>query len=426
MTAQDVLQLEEAARLIISIIERHRIHEENAAERRAAFRLIIPQQKENISPRHRTVPKKANDKTLEAINTMLVQLNLKAKARLRNDGLYEIRVVIDGKRVSLYGRSAEEIKRKYEKALKSRNKRPKTEKNVKISLYAWLDEWLEVYKKPNVATNTYNNLRRCVEKQIKGTLKDKSITQYTLTELTQALNQIETSRMRKYARGTLMAALACAVTAGHLKASPAQNLLPVKHVAKKGKALSLLELKDMILRASDQLAPSMLHYYLFCLFAGTRRDEALYLTGADFDMQNKIIYVHGTKTVGSDRRLPMFPVLERIYKTVRPKKDARLFPVGKHRTNEDFKIFRGERTDAVLHWLRHTFGTIQICVLGIPANTVALWMGHADASTTVDIYTHPEDLAPDIYFSGEHSEQEKAEILLARYNEIVSLVEKLL
>lgn len=426
MTAQDLQQLEEAARLIISTIERHRVLEENAEERRAAFRLIVPkQQKEKLPLSHRPAPTRQN-KTLEDIKSMLIKLNIKSTARLRADGLYEIRPVIDGKRVSLYGRSAEELAQKYEKALKGRHKGPKIEKNVKISLYAWLDEWLEIYKKPNVATNTYNNLRRCVEKQIKSTLKDKSITQYTLTELTQALNQIETSRMRKYARGTLMAAFACAITAGHLKTSPAQNLLPVKHVAKKGKALSLLELKDMILRASDQLAPSMLHYYLFCLFAGTRRDEALYLTGADFDTRNKIIYVHGTKTVGSDRRLPMFPVLERIYKTVRPKKDARLFPVGKHRTNEDFKIFRGERTEAVLHWLRHTFGTIQICVLGIPANTVALWMGHADASTTVDIYTHPEDLAPDIYFSGEHSEQEKAEILLARYNEIVSLVEKLL
>ena len=423
MTAQDLQQLEEAARLIIATIERHRIREEDADERRAAFRLIIPKKQKEIElPSNRSAPTRTKDKTLEAINTMLIQLNIKAKARLRSDGLYEIRVVIDGKRISIYGRSAEEIKRKYEKALKSRNKGPKIEKNIKISLYAWLDEWLEVYKKPNVATNTYNNLRRCVEKQIKGTLKDKSITQYTLTELTQALNQIETSRMRKYARGTLMAAFACAITAGHLKTSPAQNLLPVKHVAKKGKALSLLEIKEMILRASESLAPEMMRYYLFCLFAGTRRDEALYLTGGDFDTRNKIIYVHGTKTVGSDRRLPMFPVLERIYKTVRPKKDERIFPVGKHRTNEDFKIFRGERTDAVLHWLRHTFGTIQICVLGIPANTVALWMGHADASTTVDIYTHPEDLAPDIYFSGEHSEQEKASILLARYNEIVSIV----
>ena len=357
---------------------------------------------------------------------MLIQLNIKSNARLRADGLYEIRPIIDGKRVSLYGRSAEELKEKYEKALKSRNRGRKPEKNSKITLYAWLDEWLNVYKKPNVAKNTYLNLSRCIEKQIKGTLADKPLNRYTLTELTQALNRIETSRMRKYARGTLMAAFACAVTAEHLKTSPAQNLLPVKHVAKKGKALSLLELKEMILRASETLAPSMLHYYLFCLFAGTRRDEALYLTGADFDARNKIIYIHGTKTAGSDRRLPMFPLLERIYKMARPKKDERLFPVGKHRTNEDFKFFRGERTDAVLHWLRHTFGTIQICVLGIPANTVALWMGHADASTTVDIYTHPEDLAPDIYFSGEHSEQEKAAILLARYNEIVSLVEKLL
>ncbi len=151
---------------------------------------------------------------------MLVQLKIKAKARHRSDGLYEIRPLIDGKRISIYGKTAEAIAKKYEKALTARSKAPKNEKKVKISLYAWLDEWLDVYKKPNVAQNTYNNLRRCVEKHLKGTLEDKALTAYTLTELTAALNRIETTRMRKYARGTLMAALACAVTAGHSRPLP--------------------------------------------------------------------------------------------------------------------------------------------------------------------------------------------------------------
>ena len=426
MTAQDLQQLEEAVRLIITIIERHRVCEENAAERRATFRLIVPAKKESLLPSIDSTAPTRDKKTLEAIQTMLIQLEIHATARQRTNGLFEIRPYIHGKRVSIYGRSAEELVQKYEKALRSRNQGPKPERKVKLRLYAWLDEWLETYKKPNVAKNTYLNLFRCIQKQIKGTLEDKALESYTLTELTQALNRIETSRMRQYARGTLMSAFACAVTAGHLKTSPAQNLLPVKHVTKRGKALSLLELKEMIMRGAKQLAPEILRYYLFCLFAGTRRDEALHLLGADFDLTNKIVYVHGTKTAGSDRRLPMFPILEKIFRKISPKKDARLFPVGKYRTHQDFKIFRGERTEAVLHWLRHTFGTIQICVLGISANTVALWMGHSDASTTMDIYTHPEDLAPDIYYSGQYSETEKSSILLERYNEIISVVEKLL
>ena len=82
--------------------------------------------------------------------------------------------------------------------------------------------------------------------------------------------------------------------------------------------------------------------------------------------------------------------------------------------------------DTVLHWLRHTFGTVNVCVLGINVNTVSLWMGHADPSTTMKIYTHPEDLAPDIFFSGMYSEDEKMQILRERYNRIVSKAESLL
>lgn len=121
----------------------------------------------------------------------------------------------------------------------------------------------------------------------------------------------------------------------------------------------------------------------------------------------------------------MFPILEKIIRAT-DQRTKKVFPLSQHGTDEYFKKFRGKNTDAVLHWLRHTFGTVQICAFKIPANTVAKWMGHSDASTTMDIYTHPEDLAPDIYYSGLYSEDEKTEILKERYNNIISRLEKLL
>ena len=354
---------------------------------------------------------------------MLVELNLNVKARYRSDGRYEIRPQIDGRRVSIYGQSAEELAKKYRLALQGKRKE---EKSAKVTLFKWFDEWIEVYKKPNVSKSTLKNIEYCVKNHLKPNLKDKPINRYTLTDLTQALNQIEKSRMRQYARGTLRAAFGCAVAAGHLKTSPAVNLLPVKHVVQRGKAFPLLDLKEQIEASADKLPRSLMLYYLFCLFAGTRRDEALNLKGGDCDFKNKIIYIPGTKTQGSKRRIPMFPILEKILVELNASKDEKVFNVSQHRTNQDFRIFRGEHDGAVLHWLRHTFGTIQICVLDIPANTVALWLGHVDATTTIGIYTHPEDLAPDIYFSGQYAEPEKKQILLERYNKIISTAEKFL
>lgn len=354
---------------------------------------------------------------------MLVELNIKLKARERPDGRFEIRPTIGGKRVSVYGHSADELSRNLEKTLRAHKKIPP---KSKITLFAWLDEWLEIYKKPNVAKNTYSNLEQCVRKHIKGGLSDKPLNRYDMTELTQMLNKIESTRMRKYARGTLKDAFKCAVTVGHIKESPAQNLLPVKHVSKKGEAIPLLDLNEIIPNAIEKIPRKSWLYFLFCLFSGARREEAVNLRVSDCDFKNRIIHIRGTKTEGSYRRIPMFPILEKILNAAGGEQFEKIFKIGLHRADDDFKKFKKEGSSATLHWLRHTFGTVQICVFGIPANTVSLWMGHSDAATTMGIYTHPENLAPDIYYSGLYSESEKLEILQTRYNEIISTVEKLL
>lgn len=353
---------------------------------------------------------------------MLVELHIKLKARQRADGLFEIRPTIGGVRRSFYGHTAEEIAKKYKQFINDTKKAPV----ARVTLFSWFDEWLATYKKPNVAENTYGNIVRCIDKHIKPNLENKALSRYTLTELTNALNKIKSTRMRKYARGILREAYNTAISAGKCTTSPAQNLFPVKHVSQKGKAFALNELHGLLERATALLSREEVLYYIFCLFAGTRRDEACNIKKADCDFKNKIIYIRGTKSETSNRRIPMFPILEKVLREREQEKGEKVFSLPPHRADRSFQIFRGERTEAVLHWLRHTFGTIQICVNRIPVNTVSLWMGHSDVAMTVKNYTHPEDLAPDIYFSGTYSEEEKLTILQERYNIIISSIEKIL
>lgn len=364
----------------------------------------------------------ARSLTLEEVNKMLVELNIKLKARQRTDGLFEIRPTIGGVRRSFYGRTAKEIADKYKRFLNEKKRTPA----VKTTLFSWFDEWIATYKKPNVAENTYLNILRCVEKHLKPNLENKSLSRYSLTELTNALNAIESTRMRKYARGILREAFNTAISAGKCTSSPAQNLFPVKHVSQKGKAFALTELRELLANASATLPREHFLYYVFCLFSGTRRDEACSLKKADCDFKNKIIYVRGTKSETSNRRVPMFPILEKILRERMQANGETVFNISAPRADRIFQIFRGEKKEAVLHWLRHTFGTVQICVNRIPVNTVSLWLGHSDVSMTVKNYTHPEDLAPDIYFSGTYSEEEKLTILQERYNIIISELEKML
>ena len=348
---------------------------------------------------------------------MLIELNIKQKARLRPDGIFEIRPTIAGKRISIYGKSAEELSEKLKKALLQPISAPK----AKMTLHPWLDEWLTVYKKPNVAEKTFYNLECCVRNYLLK-LKDKPLNRFTPTELTQLLNGIESTRMRKYARGTLRDAFRCAVIAGHLKISPAENLLPVKHIVTKGKAIALTDLRDMISRAAQTLPRNVWLYYVATLFAGLRRNEALEIKKKDCDFKNHVLFVRGTKTELSERRVPMFPILEKILRACDGEDSQNIFQCGLFTVNHQFATFRGD-SPATLHWLRHTFGTVQICILGVPVNTVALWMGHSDAKTTMNSYTHPEDLAPDIFYGGNLSEAEKLNILNQRWEEIISIVE---
>ena len=413
MTERDLQDLEHATRILVTLIERHRVQEEDAAERRAALRII-------------NFAEIRQKNTLKEINERLIQLNLSLKVRERKDGRFEIRPTIDGRKVSIYGKSAEELAKKYELALKKRAKGTTPEPKSKIKLFSWLDQWLEIYKKPNVAKNTYENLQRCIKKQIKGTLPDKALNSYTVQELTQALNSIESTRMRKYARGTLRDIFRCAVVAGHIKTSPAENLLPVKHVSQKGKAFALLDLKNLIETAANTIPRCAWLYFVATLFSGARRAESLEITTKDCDYKNHILLLHGTKTDGSMRRLPMFPILEKIFQACDGISPNNVFSCSLWQANHYFPIFCGTESQATLHWLRHTFGTVHICVNGIPVNTVAHWMGHSNAKTTMDTYTHPEDLAPDIYFSGNYSEEEKLKILKQRWNDVIETVERLL
>lgn len=72
MNQRDLLELEQAARTIVAVVERNRISDETAAERRENF-ILLPgggnyqPQKERTSPLSRTRPNLLQQKTRERI-----------------------------------------------------------------------------------------------------------------------------------------------------------------------------------------------------------------------------------------------------------------------------------------------------------------------------------------------------------------------
>lgn len=89
------------------------------------------------------------------------------------------------------------------------------------------------------------------------------------------------------------------------------------------------------------------------------------------------------------------------------------------------KVWKKEKGHK-LHDLRHTFGTIQICVKKIDVKTVSLLMGHSTVDTTLNRYTHPEQLDKGTFLNGGLSDEEKLKIYRVQCDEIIKIISNFL
>lgn len=144
----------------------------------------------------------------------------------------------------------------------------------------------------------------------------------------------------------------------------------------------------------------------FILYTGLRKGEALALTGADIDKEEGLIYVRKSVYFESNRPLIKEPKTEAGYRSVpilaplapllpELEDDEYLFPAPldpkspmgysafNHRMN---KFCETTGAEFVPHQLRHSYATI-LFECGIDAKTAQHLLGHAQISTTMDIYT---------------------------------------
>ena len=361
------------------------------------------------------------DDTLELINKMIIKLNIKGSARIRSNGLIELRTPAFG---SIYGRTIPEIERKLNEKIKENKQQTKVSKSKIPTLSQFYEDVYLPNKQQTVTQNTLRSINRSYNTVIDGGL-DIPLDKFTAADIEKFLLSIDKTRTRQIVRCFLNNLLDYAKQLEIINKNACENASKVKHVKQTGRALSFDEQKDFFktLYAATNIPLNKKLYFTFVYLTGTRRSEAIAVRTVDADFAKNVLHIPGTKTKTSDREIPLFPLVKELLQKITPTAQGKFFTLEKAKATQ---VMKKVTADHHLHELRHTFGTIAICVKKLDAKTVAMFMGHADATTTLNIYTHPEQLDKALFFDGSISDEKKLERLRKQYDEVLQIITEFL
>lgn len=367
---------------------------------------------------------KSVEEIIKEVKQMIIELKIKGSVREHRDGLLKFTSTMFDK--PIYGRSKEEIEKKLKERLKQlKNKSQKGNKpKIVIPLLSefYRKEYLPYKVSDGIAENTIdgyeNNIRFIVKQKF-----DKPLNWYNSKEIEKFLYSFPQTRKRQILQGFLNNMFNRAITAAYIKTNPCGTIEKVKHKQEQGTSFSFVELKEFLqtLLSIQTFSYSDKCYFLFVFLTGTRRDEARLLTVDNVDFGNKILHIDGTKTDGSDRDIPLTPLVEKLLLSMNVKK-GRYFKLTDAQADTRFRKIWTKEKGHKLHDLRHSFGTIKICVEKIDVKTVSLLMGHSTVDTTLNRYTHPEQLDKGAFLNGALNDNEKLTIYKQKHDEIMTLI----
>lgn len=357
----------------------------------------------------------------EEIKQMIVELKIKGSVRERANGLIELRTQALG---SIYGRTKDEIEQKLNERLKEAKSKKKTakEKNKTPLLSEFFHSEYLPYKKQSLADSSINDLEiefRFISEKSKF---DLPLNKYTAAAIENFLYSIPQTRKRQKIRGVFNNMFTYAKRLGHIKNNPCDNVERMKHEQKQGEAMSFMAQNSFLdaLFADTKISLTDKFYLTFVYLTGTRRGEAASVTMQDVDFASNTLHIRGTKTKGSNRVIPLFSLVRRIFEIMNIQHNDLCFPIKPDRV--DAIMRRLTNREYHPHELRHTFGTIAICVQKLDAKTVSLYMGHSTVDMTLTRYTHPEQLDKATFYNGALTEEEKLAILREQYAAVLSKI----
>ncbi len=321
------------------------------------------------------------------------------KLKRRADGLYQKKVIIDGKAKFFYGKSQKIVQQKIDEFKKSSNKNALTFKEAaelweeehkeKIAYKTWMG--YQAHYKRSVEYFSNTPIADIVPQDVNTYLKKTMISKgYAYKTVKTALNVISLIFDK-------------AILEGILKTNPCECIKIPNHLPKTKRELpcdaDLQKVKDSV----------NCHFGLFAyflLYTGLRRGEALALTYEDIDFENKIIAVNkavyfesnhpklkSTKTEAGMRNVILLDCL--ADKLKKNEKGYIFNSNGNLMTEQAFRrawerYTKESNLTITPHQLRHAYATI-LYDAEIDAKSAQQLLGHSDYKTTLEIYTHISD-----------------------------------
>lgn len=318
----------------------------------------------------------------------------------RKDGLYQQEIITESfgrkKRKYFYGRTKKEVLQKIAD-YKETQKNGRTFEEV-------ADAWWE-YHEPTVEYNTAKQYRPALRRAVEY-FKDTYIRQLTPSMIRIFLNEMIHQRHMadKTARTQLMIMnLICryAAECGDIDVNPAREVSVPKHLKKTIREIASDEDIRRV-KASTGCTFGMFAYWI--LYTGCRRSELLALTWEDIDLEERTIHI--TKSIYQDSNRPVvktpktekglrtLPLMNRLYMAILPSRGL-VFPdpiSGGYMTEDHFqKLWAAYTAESGVsctpHQLRHAYATM-LFEAGVAESDAQDLLGHAQISTTKDIYTH--------------------------------------
>ena len=214
--------------------------------------------------------------------------------RQRDNGTFEGRVAVDGKRVSVYGNTVTEVKKKIAET-KYKMEHGIYVDQCNISFDEWFNTWLEEYKKNSVKSGTvfsYKNYYKYYIKDELGMRKLRDLRGEHIQHLYNKLKQdgIATSTI-KIVSAVLSGCMKQALKNGLIERNPVPLAILPKAGAKKQSRVLTQEEQTLFLKYAKAKNSYLYNFFALALRTGMRNGELRGLKYSDIDKKKMVIHV---------------------------------------------------------------------------------------------------------------------------------------